>query len=178
MTSNNVWLSSRFENAWLSEGWGEIQRSNNWVKNWHPWQRTVPKLERLLWFSHPLAVRAFANIIHMCTVSRGFALRLDQLGKLTNRLCSGRASKPNYKPPKLVNHLGQNKMMKRRRCAGQGWPSYKGLWVTVCESQWAVRTSGQRGLVSFVTRKRSKGDKESTEGCRVDLHCQRFQNNC
>lgn len=96
----------------------------------------------------------------MCTVSRGFALRLDQLGKLTNRLCSERASKPNYKPPKLVNHLGQNKMMKRRGWAGQGWPSYKGLWVTVCESQWAVRTSGQRGLVSFVAWKRSKGDKE------------------
>lgn len=40
--------------------------------------------ESLLWFSHPLAVRAFANSIHMCTVLGGLALWLERLGKQTS----------------------------------------------------------------------------------------------
>lgn len=37
MFSNNVWLSSSFENTLLLQGLGEIRRSNYWVKTgFHP----------------------------------------------------------------------------------------------------------------------------------------------
>lgn len=131
-TLNNVWLSSSFENAWLSEGWGDIQRNNHWVEIDICGGEQFPSWEALVVCTSINCESLCKSHPHVHSLTRICSLTWPAWEADKHRLCNERASKPKYKPPKLVNHLGQNKMMKPSHCAGQEWPSDKELCVMVC----------------------------------------------